>query len=209
LHFIHHLVSHFIHHFIGKLDRRPSGAAARIAVGGSTQRVRRAPMTVLFAYRRSASQALAAIVLLLAAVASTPARAIDTITVALDQATITKMPDSVSTLVIGNPVIADVTVRPGGLLVVTGKAYGVTNLIVLDGSGAVLSERYIEVTGPRDELVVVYRGVNRESYSCAPDCQPRIVLGDAPQFFSQTAGQTGERTTQALGQAAIGAVTGR
>jgi putative type II/III system pilus formation protein len=200
LRFIHHLVSHFIHHFVGTLDC-PSGWA-RSQFGEF-------PMTALFAYRRLASQALAAIVLLLAAIASTPARAIDTITVALDQATITKMPDSVSTLVIGNPVIADVTVRPGGLLVITGKAYGVTNLIVLDGSGAVLSERYIEVTGPRDEMVTVYRGANRESYSCNPECQPRIMLGDAPQFFGQTAAQTGERTSQALGQAAIGAVTGR
>jgi hypothetical protein len=166
-------------------------------------------MTAMFAYRRFASQTLASIVLLLAAVVSTPAHAIDTITVAVDQATITKMPDSVATLVIGNPVIADVNVRPGGLLVITGKAYGMTNLIVLDGSGAVLSERYIEVTGPRDEVVVVYRGVNRETYSCAPDCNPRITLGDAPLFFSQTSSQTGDRTAQALGQAAVGAVTGR
>jgi len=165
-------------------------------------------MTALFAYRRFASQALASIALLLAAV-TMPAHAIDTITVALDQATITKMPDSVSTLVIGNPVIADVTVRPGGLLVITGKSYGVTNLIVLDGSGAVLSERYIEVTGPREETVVVYRGAARETYHCTPDCQPRIMLGDSPQFYGQTAGQAGDRTGQALGQAAIGAVTSK
>jgi len=209
LQFIHHLASHFIHPFIVKLPVVSSGAAVRVAAGGSTQRVRGAPMMAMFAYRRFASQALASIVLLLAAVVSTPAHAIDTITVAVDQATITKMPDSVATLVIGNPVIADVNVRPGGLLVITGKAYGATNLIVLDGSGAVLSERYIEVTGPRDDVVVVYRGVNRESYSCAPDCNPRITLGDAPLFFSQTSSQTGDRTAQALGQAAVGAVTGR
>ena len=110
-------------------------------------------MTALFAYRRFASQALASFVLLVAALINSPAHAIDTIRVALDHATITKMPDSVSTLVIGNPLIADVTVRPGGLLVLTGKAYGVTNLIVLDSSGAVLSERYIEVVRPRDEIV--------------------------------------------------------
>jgi Flp pilus assembly secretin CpaC len=159
-------------------------------------------MTALFAYRRLAGQALASAALLTALMAS-PAHAIDTISIAVDQATITKMPDSVSTLVIGNPIIADVTVRPGGLLVVTGKAYGMTNLIALDGSGAVLSERYIEVTGPRDEVVVVYRGINRESYSCMPDCQPRIVVGDAPQFFSQTMGQSSDRTKEAIAQAAL------
>jgi Flp pilus assembly secretin CpaC len=160
-------------------------------------------MSALFAYRRSASQTLGSAALLLAAVMASPAHAIDTISIAVDQATITKMPDSVSTLVIGNPIIADVTVRPGGLLVVTGKAYGVTNLIALDGSGAVLSERYIEVTGPRDEVVVVYRGVDRESYSCMPDCQPRIVVGDAPRFFGQTMGQSADRTKEAIAQAAL------
>ena len=167
-------------------------------------------MTALFASRRRAPiQSLAFVVLLLAAVAATPARAIDTITVSLDQATITRMPENVSTLVIGNPLIADVTVQPGGMLVVTGKGYGTTNLIALDRSGAVISERYIQVISPQDQVVYVWRGSNRESYSCAPECQPRIMLGDAPQFFGQTSAQTGERTTQALGQAAVGAVVGR
>jgi Flp pilus assembly secretin CpaC len=160
-------------------------------------------MTALFAYRRLASRALASIALLVAAAMATPAHAIDTISIAVDQATITKMPESVSTLVIGNPIIADVTVRPGGLLVVTGKAYGVTNLIALDPSGAVLSERFIEVTAPRDEVLTVYRGTNRESYSCVPDCQPRIVLGDTPQFFSITLGESIVRTKEAISQAAL------
>lgn len=104
---------------------------------------------------------------------------------------------------IGNPIIADVTSRPGGLLVITGKAYGTTNLIVLDPSGAVLSERYIEVTGPREETVVLYRGVDRESYNCAPECQPRAVLGDSLMFFARTLGASSLRTKEALDQAAL------
>ena len=160
-------------------------------------------MTALFASRRRAPiQSLAFVVLLLAAVAATPARAIDTITVSLDQATITKMPENVSTLVIGNPLIADVTVQPGGLLVVTGKGYGTTNLIALDRSGAVISERYIQVLGPQDQVVYVWRGPNRESYSCAPDCEPRVTLGDASGYFGETLGQTGNRTARAQGAGA-------
>jgi len=166
-------------------------------------------MTAQFAYRRFSSQALASIALLCAVAMATPARAIDTISVAMDQATITNMPESVSTLVIGNPIIADVTVRPGGLIVITGKAYGVTNLIALDPSGAVLSERFVEVTGPRDDVVTVYRGINRESYSCAPQCSPRIVLGDTPQYFGQTMGQSSDRTKEAIGQALLNQVKPR
>ena len=138
---------------------------------------------------------------LIAIVAAAPARAADPITVMLDQATITKLPGRVATIVIGNPLIADVSVQGGGLLVVTGKGYGTTNLIALDRSGAVLTERNIEVVGAQDTVVVVYRGVNRESYSCAPDCQRRITLGDAPDYFTQTLSQSATRASQAQAQA--------
>ena len=47
-----------------------------------------------------------------------------------------KLPEKVSTIVVGNPLIADVAVQSGGLVVVTGKGYGTTNLIVLDRAGA-------------------------------------------------------------------------
>ena len=162
-------------------------------------------MTAPFAYRRLPRlQSLASIAVLLAAALTASARAADTITVAVDQATITKMPEQVSTLVIGNPLIADVTVQPGGLLVVTGKGYGTTNLIALDRSGAVLSERNIEVVGPRDPVVFVYRGLNRETYSCATECEPRITLGDTTAYFNETLQQSGARTSRAQGQATSG-----
>jgi hypothetical protein len=57
------------------------------------------------------------------------------------------------------------------------------------------------VVGAQDTVVVVYRGVNRESYSCAPDCQRRITLGDAPDYFAQTLAQTATRAAQAQAQA--------
>jgi Flp pilus assembly secretin CpaC len=155
-------------------------------------------MMALYAYRPLPSILVYALIaLLLAAAMMAPARAADTLTVAVDQATITKIPDNVATLVIGNPLIADVTVQPGGLLVVTGKGYGTTNLIALDRSGAVLTERNIQVLGPQDQIVYVYRGLNRESFSCTPDCDPRITLGDSAAFFDQTIGQTGTRNARA------------
>jgi Flp pilus assembly secretin CpaC len=158
-------------------------------------------MTALFAFcRRRRIHALVRAAALIAIVAATPAGAAEAITVALDQATITKLPERASTIVIGNPLIADVSVQPGGLLVVTGKGYGATNLIALDRAGAVLTERSIQVIGAQDTVVVVYRGANRESYSCAPDCERRITLGDSPDFFAVTLGQTATRAAQAQAQ---------
>jgi hypothetical protein len=49
---------------------------------------------------------------------------------------------------------------------------------------------------------VVYRGMTRESYSCAPNCERRITLGDSPDYFESTLTQTAVRNNRALtGQA--------
>ena len=132
------------------------------------------------------------------------AQAADTLNVVLDQATIMKLPEKVSTIVVGNPLIADVAVQSGGLVIVTGKGYGSTNLIALDRAGVVLMERSIVVKGATGSNVQVYRGVQRETYSCTPDCERRITLGDSAEFFSATLGQSGVRDSSASGAAAGG-----
>jgi hypothetical protein len=137
-----------------------------------------------------------------AALAATAAGAAETLVVVLDQARITKLPDRVATVVVGNPLIADAIVQPGGMLIITGKGYGVTNVIALDRSGSVLMEKTIDVEGPRGNVVVVYRGSERETYSCAPQCQRRNTLGDAPPFFETTLAQTAARNKETVGAAA-------
>jgi len=131
----------------------------------------------------------------------TPADAAEAITVVLDQAKIARLPDRVATIVVGNPLIADVTIQSDGLMVITGKGYGITNLIALDRTGAVLREQSIEVQGPTEDIVVVYRGATRESYSCTPNCERRIMLGDTPDFFNAALGETNARNSGAQGSA--------
>ena len=132
--------------------------------------------------------------------APTKAAAAD-IGVTLDQARLIRLPERVSTIVIGNPLIADAAVQSGGLMVVTGKGFGITNIIALDRSGAVLMEKTVEVVAPREELTVVYRGAVRETYSCSPVCEPRIMPGDAEKFFDSIIGQTTNRSGLAAGNA--------
>jgi hypothetical protein len=130
-----------------------------------------------------------------------PAAAIEPFKVVLDQASILKLPEGTSTIVVGNPLIADVSIQAGGLAIVTGKGYGATNLVALDRSGATLLERELQVRGGGESTVFIYRGVERESYSCAPICERRITLGDSPAFFTTTASQTDARNNQASGAA--------
>ena len=86
---------------------------------------------------------------------------------------------------IGDPLIADISIQPGGIAIITGKGYGATNVVVMDRGGAVLMERTVEVKGPPDRLVYVYRGVARNTYSCTPECAPRITLGDDSDYLRQ------------------------
>ncbi len=144
-----------------------------------------------------------------------PAAAAEPIDVALDQATVLQLPDRAKTVVVGNPLIADLSIQPGGLAVITGKGYGSTNFIALDRNGAVLMEKTVEVKGPSDPTVVVYRGPTRQTYSCTPDCSPRITLGDTGKddfdlttqlysdFFARTLKQASDRNTQATAAGAM------
>lgn len=127
---------------------------------------------------------------------SFPARA-DSVSVALDQATILRLPENVSTIVIGNPSVADGSLQAGGLLVVTGKGYGETNLLALNKQGDTLAEYILNVSGPKDSSkMTIYRGVDRETWSCAPKCEHTVVLGDAPAYFSAATAQIGSRNGQ-------------
>ncbi len=128
-----------------------------------------------------------------AVTAALPAQAED-VSVSPDQARIMRLPPGAATIVIGNPMIADATLQGGNILVLTGKGYGSTNLLVLDRGGRVVLDRTVQVEMPKTaDLVVVYRGTKRESYSCAPECAPRITLGDDVEFFDSTQGQIGKR----------------
>jgi Flp pilus assembly secretin CpaC len=123
------------------------------------------------------------------------------IAVNVDQAKLVRLPPKVATIVVGNPLIADITLQPGGLMVVTGKGYGATNFIAMDRAGEVLVDRIIQVEGPTDQLVTVYRGTQRESYSCMPVCQRRVTLGDGDSYFKSAMDQAGSLSNQASGAA--------
>jgi Flp pilus assembly secretin CpaC len=148
---------------------------------------------------RSAFCSLAAAMLMWPMAAS--AEPSNTISVNVDQARLVKLPARVATIVVGNPLIADVALQAGGVLVVTGKGYGATNFIAMDRTGEVLVDRQIQVEGPTDQLITVYRGVDRESYSCMPICQRRVTLGDGDHFFNSAMGQAGTLSGQATNSA--------
>jgi Flp pilus assembly secretin CpaC len=155
-------------------------------------------MGVFIGFGRRSAQFLVLLGLAFAADSSL-AQPRDPLTVYLDQARILKLPERTATLVVGNPLIADATVQPGGTVVITGKSYGATNLVALDRAGEILMEHPVLVLGPRDPIVIVYRGIARESYSCTPSCERRIMLGDTSDSFLANLTQVTTLNTQAQG----------
>ena len=120
------------------------------------------------------------------------------IIVALDRARIMKVPTGVQTLIIGNPLVADVTMLKGnGSMVVTGRSFGATNLIWLDSSGNAIGETTVKVT-PGEQSVVVLRGLAQESYSCTPRCSPVVALGDDPKYMNDGIASAKSRNGAAL-----------
>ena len=122
----------------------------------------------------------------------------EVIAVVLDQAKLMRLPDRVSTIIIGNPSIADGTLQTGGLLVVTGKVYGTTNMMILDSKGVVIAEHTITVSAPANGMTV-FRGADRETLSCAPNCQRTLVPGDASAVFDSVVSQNGTRNGLSAG----------
>jgi len=131
---------------------------------------------------------------------SPPLRAMEkTLVVTIDQARIIKVPPGTQTLIVGSASIADLTLlKHGASMIVTGKGFGETNFIALDGDGSPLLQSLIRVVGGKNALLV-QRGLDRQSYSCAPQCLPTAKLGDDLKYFGEISGQVKDHNAQATG----------
>jgi hypothetical protein len=137
----------------------------------------------------------AAALALTAAVALTggPALAGDLV-VRYDQSQLLRLPRPVSDVIVGNPSIADVTVQGPNLVVVTGKTFGVTNIIALDADQAIIQDQRVVVQRDDERTVNLMKGGLRQSYSCTPNCSPQLVIGDAAPYFDENSKQAATKT---------------
>lgn len=125
------------------------------------------------------------------------------IILALDHARVMRVVGDVTTIIIGNPAIADASMPDPGTIVLTGKSYGETNMVMLDANGDILAEQMLRVTVRGQSLVSVYRGVQRTTLSCSPTCEIRPTPGDSPDMVA-----AGLSAFSARNQAALDAIRG-
>jgi len=107
------------------------------------------------------------------------------IEVNVNMARVLRISAPASTVIVGNPGIADVTIQDPLTLILTGKSYGQTNLIVLDASGEPIADTLLEVVQMQAGVMTVYQGLQRTTLACAPVCQPTVMMGDDNVFTSE------------------------
>jgi len=132
---------------------------------------------------------------------SAPAAWAGDLLVRYDQSQLIRLPRPASEIIVGNPSIADVSIQGGNLIAVTGKSFGVTNIIALDAQRNIIQDQRVIVQRDEQRMVVVYRGPSRESYTCTPYCTPTVTVGDEPKFFDSVAKSAQTKATMSSGVA--------
>lgn len=132
---------------------------------------------------------------LLGLLAGSPALAetSERIALSIDFATVYKLERPAATVIIGNSGIADATVKDGETLVLTGKASGTTNMIILDEDGEEITNALVEVGYRGDAVTTVYYGRDRRTFACVPKCEAIVAVGDENAHFASANSQNQQR----------------
>ncbi|WP_426231006.1 pilus assembly protein N-terminal domain-containing protein [Pararhizobium sp. DWP3-4] len=89
----------------------------------------------------------------------------------MNQARVLKLDRPVSKVIIGNSDVADATVADAKTIVLTGRSFGTTNLVILDTDGNAIVDERILVSIDEGNTVRVFRQTVRSVLSCTPNCE--------------------------------------
>lgn len=117
------------------------------------------------------SLSFAAACLAAAAIVGAPAHAESGIRILMNEAKIVKLARPADTIVVGNPDIADASVQDATTIILTGKGFGVTNLVVMDAAGDPIVDEQIFVSRQDARSVRIYRRSEVQTLSCTPYCE--------------------------------------
>lgn len=143
---------------------------------------------------------LLSLVIICGSVATKPVVAADLI-VRYDQSQLLRLPRPASEIIIGNPSIADVSLQGGNLLVVTGKTFGITNVIALDAERNVIQDQRVVVERDDRRVVNLHKGGTRFTYSCSPNCETNLTIGDDKAYFELVQKHNSDKTRFSEGAA--------
>jgi hypothetical protein len=149
------------------------------------------------------------IVTALAASLAASVASAESIAIESDKTILMRISAKPGTVVVGNPSIADVSIN-GEQIFLHGHGYGNTNIIILDNKGGQIANFDVTVKQAATDSVTLFRGSDRYSMACAPECEFVLQPGDNPEWFKAIVEQqasknslaTGSETTEAQAPAA-------
>ncbi len=95
----------------------------------------------------------------------------DLIRVFMNHARVLKLDRAVAKVIIGNSDVADATVADSKTIVLTGRSFGTTNIVLLDSTGNAILDDRVLVSIDEGNTVRVFRQTERSVYSCTPNCE--------------------------------------
>ena len=106
------------------------------------------------------------------------AEAADGISIDKGNARILKLVEPAETVIVGEPRVADVAVKDSLALVLSGKTYGSTNLVVFNAAGEPIVDQPVIVSRQGKGSVRLYRRSDVEMMTCMPVCETDAIGGD-------------------------------
>ncbi|MCX8995683.1 pilus assembly protein N-terminal domain-containing protein [Rhizobiaceae bacterium BDR2-2] len=103
----------------------------------------------------------------------------DMLLVYMNHARVLRLDRPVAKVIIGNAAVADATVADARTIVLTGKNFGTTNLLLLDIDGNPIVDERILVSIDEGNTVRVYKQTERNVFSCAPNCEKHVQQAGA------------------------------
>lgn len=137
--------------------------------------------------------------ILAATAAMASAASAEQVWLTMDQVTPFSFKQEVDQIVVGNPGIADVTVRDKSRVLLFGKAPGMTNMFLFDSDGNEIDNLIVRVRATNSEMLTVQRGQQRITYNCMNACEQTITVGDSPDAFGSISQQVQRKYQQATG----------
>jgi len=105
--------------------------------------------------------------IVLSAAAATPALAAGGLMVTIDQSAPVRLSGSAAQIVVSNPTIADATIVDHHQIVISGRTYGTTGIMVFDAAGRTIYNGAVTVTSPSSNQIALYRGTTPHHFTCS------------------------------------------
>ena len=115
------------------------------------------------------------------------------LSITIDRAKVVRIAKPADTIIVGNPSIVDATIQDSRTIVLTGRNFGVTNMIILDSDGDPIVDETIVVKGHETNTVRIYRQSIRETLACSPVCENTLTIGDESTMFANIEAQIKSR----------------